>query len=130
MKKIKLRKKIFILYTVLLCCSAALVFALLYRYTVKILTHKYTDSVTDIVQRTTRQMEALLLDIDRTALFCVTNPVITGFLSHTLSYDQLNAAEQNLLNKTLITILLPASRPLLRMSLYNDKSKYLSYSNK
>ena len=58
MKKIKLRKKIFILYTVLLCCSAALVFALLYRYTVKILTHKYTDSVTDIVQRTTRQMEA------------------------------------------------------------------------
>mgnify|MGYP001644278854 FL=1 len=126
-KKIKLRKKIFILYTVLLCCSAALVFALLYRYTVRILTNKYTDSVADIVRRTTRQTETLLLDLDRTALFCVTNPVITGFLSHTLSYDQLNAAEQNLLNKTLITIVLPASRPLLRTSLYNDKGKYLSF---
>ena len=127
MKKIRLRSKIFILYLSLFVVAVNLSFIFFYRYAVQMLTTKYTDSVKAIVLRTMQQTEALLLDLDRTALFCISNPVIVRFLSHDLNYDQLSGIEQSNLDRTFITIALPASRPPLRASIYNQRGKYFSF---
>lgn len=118
--------RIFLLYSALAIVVLGGALAVFYNYTFRIVSARQVDNLQEVVQRAQQQLESTIMELDKIALYCSTNPVISRFFSGPVPYEQLDTETKVELDRTLLAISLPSSLPAIRTSLYNAEGKYLS----
>ncbi len=127
-----LQTKLFVYYSILVFIIFALSTASFYYYISSILEKRASENLAQLASRTSGQVDAVLLEMDRIALYVVSNPLIKEVFSNMVkpesrsNYFDDSIDENRKVLDTLISINVPNDISTVRTSLYNIRGDYIS----
>ncbi len=133
LKRYKFQTKLFLSYSVVVFVIVAVIFIMFYIY---ISGNIYTDTeknLEQLCQKTISQIDIMITDLDRTALFIVTNPFTSGLfeqyaqiqsISGDKAADGFSITDQ--FKEMIARMNVPIANSFHRISIYNNQGDYIS----
>lgn len=132
LKKLRLQTKLFLYYSSIILTIIALALASFYFYLSSIFEQRAEENLTQLTVKTASQVDNYLMEMNRIALYVVSNPLITEVfsdirknISHANFFEN-DINETRRVQNTLVSISLPNNTSAMRTSLYNIKGDYIS----
>ncbi len=124
--KTNFQKRIFLYVSAVLVVLVLLFSSLFSVYVYRNLLNESKKNLNELTDRTARELNNLIGDMDKLALYISTNPDVMDVFTKAEVSDYSNTDLTNRIITTLTSITIPNSSSHFRISLYNKKGNYIS----
>lgn len=132
LKKFSFQTKFFIYCSLVVIALISLSFISFYLYTSNDLEGRAIETLNQLTQKTSEQIDSMWVEMDKIAIHTLSNPNVLNILSRAKekkyvdNYFDTELSETMELSKTLLSIA-GASMPVARISIFNDREDYIQY---